>query len=178
MNPSPLEGRLTPLQNVVINLVAFNGLWLLLVSQRSPVATGVALAWIALHFALFARQGEPRRVASVMLVGVIIDGLLTRYGVFAFTPEVPWLPAWLVLLWAAFGTTLEHSMAWALKTAWVAGLLGAVAGPFSYLVGYRLGAVELPMGVFVSALILAAIWGGLLFTASTLYSRFQWLPKR
>lgn len=172
-----ISDRLSPLQQLIINIAAFNGLWLLLVTQRSPIATGIALAWIALHFALFARPGEPRRVASVMLAGVIIDGALTKAGVYVFSPVVPWLPAWLFMLWAAFATTLEHSLSWSLKVPAIAAVLGAVAGPFSYFMGAQLGAVALPMGLWLTLPIIGCVWGGLMFTLADLYRRFNWLPR-
>ena len=40
--------------------------------------------------------------------------------------------------------------------------LGAVGGPFAYLVGARLGGVWLPLGVWTSGALLALIWALLL----------------
>ena len=41
-------------------------------------------------------------------------------------------------------------------------MIGAIAGTLSYLAGARLGAVDLPNGQGITALVLAAYWAALL----------------
>ncbi|QGG80319.1 DUF2878 family protein [Litorivicinus lipolyticus] len=157
------------------NLVGFNLLWLLLITQRSPWADGVGLAWIGAHFVWFAHPGEPRRVALVMLTGVVIDGLLRRAGVFQFSENAPWLPAWLMLMWGCYATTLEHSLRWLVRQTRLAIVLGCVAGPLSYAAGMRLGAVEFPMGLWTTLVLLSVIWATLMGSLSWLYRRNGWV---
>jgi hypothetical protein len=45
-------------------------------------------------------------------------------------------------LWALLGTTLNVSMGWLKRRALLAALMGAVAGPLSYVAGVRLGAAH------------------------------------
>lgn len=159
----------------VINLIGFNLMWLVLITQRAPWADGLALAWIGVHFTFFANTGETRRVALVMLGGVLLDGILRRMGVFAFNEAAPWLPAWLMLLWGCFATTLEHSLAWLLRKASLAAVLGGIAGGASYAAGQRLGAVEFPLGMWATLAILVPVWATLMFGLSTLYRRQGWV---
>lgn len=160
------------------NLLGFNIVWALLVIVRDPWTQAVALLFIAVHFLVIAGNGEARRVALIMLAGTIIDGLLTRQGWFIFDPAVPWIPAWLILLWACFACTLEHSLRWSLKKWPVAAALGAIAGPFSYFAGQRFGAVEFGQPLFITLGLLAAIWALILGGLSVLYHRQGWLAGR
>ena len=75
-------------------------------------------------------------------LGVSIDSLLTVLGVFQFGPTLFFIPLWLVLLWAAFTTTLFLSLEIVGRSKWIAAICGALAFPFNYAVGERLGAVS------------------------------------
>lgn len=160
------------------NLIGFNACWALLVIVREPWTQAVALAFIAAHFLFVAQGDEKRRVALVMLAGVIIDGILTQQGWFVFTPAVPWIPAWLMLLWACFACTLEHSIKWSLNRWPVAVVLGAVAGPFSYWAGQRFGAVEFGQPLMMTLAVLAIIWATLMGAVAHLYRHLGVLAHR
>lgn len=139
-------------------LVGFYGFWLLAVIGQNSLAWLLGLLIVA-HFVFTPSRGADLRVLSLALIGIGIDGLLTGGGVFAFSQ---W-PVWLGLLWLGFVLTLGHSLRWlAARPLWQQVLLGVVAGPSSYLGGWRLGAVALPLGPWVSMLILSAMWGLLL----------------
>ena len=51
-----------------------------------------------------------RQFLMLFGLGVSIDSLLTVLGVFQFGPTLFFIPLWLVLLWAAFTTTLFLSL--------------------------------------------------------------------
>ena len=162
----------------LVNLLGFNLVWALLVIVRDPWTQAVALGFIALHFLWLAGPQESRRVATLMLIGAIIDGILTRQGWFIFTPAVPWIPAWLILLWACFACTLQHSLKWSLAKWPVAAALGAIAGPFSYFAGQRFGAVEFGQPLVPTLALLAVIWGLIMTGVSVIYNRQGWLTDR
>jgi len=162
----------------LFNLLGFNLVWALLIIVREPWTQGVALAFIAAHFLFFARSDEKRRVALVMLVGVVLDGILTLQGWFIFTPAVPWIPAWLMLLWGCFACTLEHSIRWSLRKWPLAVVVGALAGPFSYWAGQRFGAVEFGQPLLATLTVLAVIWGTLFAALAHLYQRLGVLADR
>ncbi|HSR69609.1 MAG TPA: DUF2878 domain-containing protein [Acidobacteriota bacterium] len=105
------------------------------------------------------RKRELRLLASVSLLGLVLDSLLALSGVFTFLDRQfpPWLSRpWMVALWANFALTLRASMQWLQERYVLGGLLGMVSGPLAYWAGARLGAVELH-GVY-SLLMLAAAW--------------------
>jgi hypothetical protein len=78
------------------------------------------------------------------VLGWLADSGLALAGLIAF-PESTRLggpsPLWMVALWAAFASTLRHSLGW-LRGRWSLGVaLGAIGGPLAYLGGEALGAI-------------------------------------
>lgn len=151
---------MTAPRSLLLNALLFQVGWFACVFGASrPWLLAVALACLAAHFAWVARwRSEGRLVASVALFGCALDSFLLNLGVFDFGGDSRLLPAWLALLWALFATTLNHSLAWSARRWWLGSLLGAVAGPLSYLAGARLAGVGLPLGLWPTLLLLAAIW--------------------
>lgn len=142
----------------ISNAVAFNLCWFGLVLQGN-LAVPFALAWIVVHVALQkdARQ-ELRFIAVAGLIGVLTDTLLMKSGVLVFGDSVSWLPLWMIALWISFTTTLNHSLAILLRSRALR-LLAAVAGaPSSYLLGSRLGNVELGLSHLATYAVLAVTW--------------------
>ena len=139
-------------------LVGFYGFWLLAVMGQNSLAWLLSLLILA-HFVFTPSRTADVQVLSLALIGVAVDGLLTWGGVFAFSQ---W-PIWLLLLWVGFVLTLGHSLRWlAARPVWQQALLGAISGPSSYLSGWRLGAVELPFGPWLTIALLVPVWALLL----------------
>lgn len=152
-----------------VQLLGFYGFWLLAVIGQNSWAWGLGLLLLG-HFMLTPSRVMDMRILSLALLGLAVDGLLTVSGVFAFH----YWPWWLVLLWCGFVVTLGHSLRW-LKRLPIAlqALLGAVAGPSSYITGWRLAAVDLPLGIWPSVAILAPVWACLLVTLVWLESKIR-----
>ena len=141
------------------NLVAFNLIWLGCVIGReqywwafAPVVFG--------YLALLVQRRIFRAGKFLMLfgLGVGIDSLLTVLGVFQFGPTIFFIPPWLVLLWAAFTTTLFLSLEIVGRSKWIAAICGALAFPFNYAVGESLGAVSFGMTYNLTLAALSTIW--------------------
>ena len=116
---------------------------------------------IGLHFALVASpRQEAAELAPVVALGVVVDSLLSAFGVFDFGAQL--VPIWLCLLWVAFATTLTRAFAFLGKRYWLAALVGGVAVPFNYGAGAGFGAVSLPLDATTTALVLIAVWAVLL----------------
>lgn len=145
------------------NLVAFNLMWLGCVLGRADWLWLVAPGVLA-YCALLILTGTVRawQIAVPAAIGIAIDAALTGAGLFHF-PETPLLlPLWLLVLWLAFATTLTQSLAVVGRHKWVAAACGAVAFPFNYGVGERLGAVSFHDTWLVTVIALACIWALLL----------------
>ncbi|MEO4047529.1 DUF2878 domain-containing protein [Pseudomonas sp. CAU 1711] len=149
---------------LILNALLFQIGWFACVfGARHPWLLVLALACLVGHFAWVAPwRVEGRLVASVMLFGSALDSFLLNLGVFDFGGSGRLLPAWLALLWALFATTLNHCLAWTARPWWLGSLLGAVAGPLSYLGGAKLAGVGLPLGLWPTMLMLALIWAGVM----------------
>ena len=141
------------------NVVAFNLTWLGCVLWResywwtfAPVVAGYLT--LLVRFRVF----RVRKFLMLFGLGVGIDSLLSVLGVFQFGPSLFFIPLWLVLLWAAFTTTLFLSLEIVGRSKWVAAICGALAFPFNYAVGERLGAVCFGTSNTLTLTALSAIW--------------------
>ncbi|MBM7454343.1 hypothetical protein HNR62_000167 [Oceanisphaera litoralis] len=139
-------------------LLAFEGFWLLAVAGQNSWSLLTVLL-LGLHFVFTPSRRADIRVLWLALLGMLVDLLLTLMGVFVFEQ---W-PLWLGLLWVGFVLTLGHSLHWMRQfSCWLLMITGALAGASSYLAGWKLGAVSLPLGFWTSAVILALLWSALL----------------
>ena len=107
-------------------------------------------------------------IISAMLLGLVFDFLPLRFGWISFESTPLWPnqipPPWMICLWGMFGTTLNVSLNWLKTRSIFAMLLGALAGPLSYLGGSGLGALE--MVDFSAAMIYLSIGWAVAFPAS------------
>ncbi len=148
----------------LLNAVLFQVGWFsCLFGATQPWLLLIPVALLLVHFYWTTSwREEGRLVASVMLFGAALDSFLLTLGVFEFPGQERIIPLWLALLWALFGTTLNHSLAWTAQPWWRASLLGACAGPLSYYAGSQIADAGLPLGLMQTSLLLALIWAVLL----------------
>ena len=148
------------MNKTLVNAVLFQAGWLACVfAAKQPWLLAVPIAALLVHFLWTSSwAAEGRLVASVMLLGSVLDSFLLNIGVLDFGSNSLLLPAWLALLWALMGTTLNHSLAWSARHWWLASLLGGVGGSLSSLAGSRIADVSVPSGQTPTLILLAAIW--------------------
>ena len=149
-----------------INFVAFQLCWAACVLGAAGgfpmVGVAVVASWVAVHLVMLPQpgRGEPGLLACAAALGTAGDSALVMGGWMSF-PAHAQLGApttlWMVALWVAFATTLNHSLAWMRDRLTLAAVGGAVAGPLAYWAGTRLGAVDLPRGE-ASIVAVAALW--------------------
>jgi hypothetical protein len=152
-----------------VQFLAFQALWFAAVlggNQWLPLC----LLILVVHFALSPSRLGDLRVLPIALIGILLDSLLTLSGVFQFTST----PYWLAMLWVGFVLTLGHSLAWLRHIPRILLLpIGALAGTASYLAGWKLDAVALPLGAGASSLTLALSWALVLPILVMLDSRIR-----
>jgi len=104
---------------------------------------------------------EALQAAQRALLGFVVDTLFLRGGVFTLGGAET-SPAWLVVLWpnTAAATAPGGSLAALARRPLLAALLGAIAAPFSYDAGARLGALALGPGRALA--IIAIVWTAVL----------------
>jgi hypothetical protein len=128
------------------------------------VGPPLVLAGLAVHLG-FTPSGERATeglvLASAALLGFVVDTLFLRGGVFTLGGAET-SPAWLVVLWpnTAAATAPGGSLAALARRPLLAALLGAIAAPFSYDAGARLGALALGPGRALA--IIAIVWTAVL----------------
>jgi hypothetical protein len=137
---------------VLINFVAFQIGWFACVlggAQGLPwLGTAVALAIVGWHVGRASRpRTELALVVTAAAIGAVWDSALVALGFLQY-PHGTLLegtaPHWIVALWMLFATTLNVSLRWLQEHMALASLCGALAGPFAYIAGQRLGGVVIP----------------------------------
>ena len=151
----------------VANAVAFQACWLAFVAGAGAGISWPGFALLTLFAAVQVRWGgQARADVELALVcgafGFAIESALVQSGAFHHVPpfEGVLAPAWIVGLWAAFGLTLNHSLAFLASRPLAAVFLGLVGGPIAYgVAASRFGAIAFD-GTPVFALALVGLaWG-------------------
>lgn len=133
------------------------GWWGCVLGAQRPVLLGAVAVGLLLHLGLCRQtREEGLAILGAGLAGCLLDAILGWLGLFDFQGE--FLPGWLALLWLVFASGLRHSLAWTARPAWRGACVGALGGPLAYCAGAPLAGVGLPLGVGVSALVLALLW--------------------
>ena len=162
------------------NIAAYQIAWFACVlgAANDLAWAGAALAIVvtALHLALATNVGaELKLIAAAAAVGLLVDSALARTGEIAWIAGIwaeGWAPYWMLALWIAFATTLNHSLRWVMSRRSVAVVLGAVGGPLAYLAGTKLGALEMPSPETALPLI-ALAWAVAMGVLSIVVTRVQ-----
>mgnify|MGYP001163520115 FL=1 len=146
------------------NIIAFNLTWLACVVGRDDYLWLAAPAVFVYVILLVRHQViELKRLLPLIAIGISIDVLLTALGIFQFEASLfgaggLLIPAWLMVLWVAFSTTLFLSLRMIGRYKILAALCGALVIPFNYAVGERLGAVSFGDAYPLALLSMSAIW--------------------
>ena len=148
----------------LINFIQFQVVWFLCIfgaaHQFELIAVLISAGIIA--WALLTSEHRTHDYGMILVgsvLGIVIDSALISFNLITFTSSY-WTsvaPLWMTPIWIALVLTLQSSMGWLNGRYFVAGILGAISGPFAYWAGVRMGA-----GVFVdftAAIIsLSVIW--------------------
>lgn len=128
------------------------------------VGAGLALACAAIHLLLVRdRVREALLLAVVAILGLTVDSLQLRLGVFTYpggTPLAGIAPPFIVALWLQFATLLHFGLRWMAGRYLLAAVLGFIGGPLSFWAGERVGAIEFPSpGAYLA---LACVWAAVM----------------
>lgn len=132
-------------------LLRYQAAWLATVlgaaHGHATLGSVVGLLMIFLHL---KGASHPRRELSLilfsLLLGTVLETILVTRGLIVYEGTLPFskVPPWILILWAAFGATLNGFMCWFQSRLLLASLLGAVCGPLSWYAGQKLGALVVP----------------------------------
>lgn len=125
------------------------------------IAPAVVVVHLCIHLALVgSNQRELQLIACVAVLGVLVDQLLFRSGVFTVLGQAAWPPLWMTCLWPVLATTLMHAFRSLQQRPLLSSVLGAVSGAASYTAGTRLTDVAF-FSEFWGPLMLGALWAAL-----------------
>lgn len=153
--------------NKVGNAIASQLVWLIAVGGAArgfgwagPAAVG-AFAILQAHGNIALRR-DAWAVASCATIGFACDSAFAATGLVRYASPGAWphlAPMWIVALWASFGLTLHHSLAFLQSRLWLAAALGALFGPFSYYAAARAWqAIELAQPTAATLGVIALAW--------------------
>ena len=135
---------------ILLNFAAYQLGWFASVlgaAKQLPWMGPVALIVVLfIHLAQSSRpQLEIGLVIACGVIGVFFDSFLVAAGWVSY-PSGQFhellAPYWIVTLWMMFGTTLNVSLGWLKGRNLLAAVLGAIAGPLTYLAGQKLGGMQ------------------------------------
>ena len=148
----------------LINFIQFQAVWFLCIfgaaHQFELLAILISVGIIA--WALLTSEHRTHDYGMILIgaiLGIVIDSALISLNLITFTTSywVSVAPLWMTPIWIALVLTLQSSMSWLSGRYLLAGLLGAISGPFAYWAGVRMGAGI--FSEFVPAMIsLSVIW--------------------
>ncbi len=135
---------------MLLNFAAYQIGWF-----SSVIGAAKQLPWIgplALMVVLLIHIAQSRRpqmeiglVIACGIIGIFFDSFLVAAGWVSY-PSGQFhdmlAPYWIVTLWMMFGTTLNLSLGWLKGRIILAMILGALAGPLTYLAGQKLGGMQ------------------------------------
>jgi len=161
--------------NTFVNIAIYQVVWFVCI-RYGNIGGLISLPLLAIHLILSDKRKEDLKTMGLLLVaGMIIDGILTVAGFFAFDPPGYPIPPWLMVIWLGLATLVHHSLAWMKSRLLLCALLGALGGPLAYGSGVRMGAAvfnwELLPSLLVLAAIWAALWPGVMYLAGNADSR-------
>lgn len=163
-----------------LNLVVFQSAWfaaILGAAHRMPLwGTAAVAAAVCWHLSVSARPlQEFKLVVIVCLIGFASESLAAVQGYIVYPSGQPvayLAPYWMVALWGLLAIALNVTMRWLKTRLWLASMLGAVAGPMSFVSGVRLGGAQFVHAVPALAT-MACTWAVLMPTLVWLSNRFD-----
>jgi len=146
-----------------MNFLAYQLAWfaVILGAARGFAWAGAAVALLvaALHVARHRNGSELKLIGLAALIGALVDSTLAISRQVKFVQAWPedLAPYWMLSLWIAFATTLNHSLRWLMLRPVAAALAGALGGPLAYLAGAKLGALSI-VAPATTLLLIAMLW--------------------
>lgn len=145
-------------KKLIVNAIGFQLAWFICVQGHNLYAAFAAIALLSLYQLMFNTQSKTwKALIAFSLIGYLGDGIiammlnLNYLGSFnintnandsfneSFNKNINILaPLWLLSLWLAFATTLNHSMQWLFKTPYLTVFIALFFVPISYFAGIKL----------------------------------------
>ena len=164
----------------LINFLVFQSAWFAAVlgaAHELPLwGTAAVLAAFAWHLAVSARPAEEAKLfAIVCLIGFVVEtgnALLGHVSYPSGQPVANLAPYWMVALWGLLAIALNVTLRWVKRRYLLAAVLGALAGPASFVSGVKLGGAQF-IHTAPALVIMACVWALLMPALMGLSMRFD-----
>ena len=164
----------------IANFVVFQAAWFAAVLGAAhqmalwgTMAVVVAFAW---HLTVSARPAQEAKLFGlVCVIGFVVETGNALLGFVAYPsgqPVANLAPYWMVALWGLLAIALNVTMRWLKGRYWLAAVLGAVAGPASFVSGVKLGGAQF-IAMTPALLTMACSWAVLMPAVVWLSMRFD-----
>jgi hypothetical protein len=155
----------------LLNAVIFQFGWFSCILGGDLVAVVVMATILFTHSQFFMRSAREWLLFLVVaILGISLDSFWVYTGFLVFPGIETFIPVWLICLWLVFATSLCHCFQWLQKRLVLASLLGAFAGPASYLSGAAMADVIVSEPQSVTIPVMAIAWA-LLFPLLLIIAR-------
>lgn len=154
---------MTPTKSNLLNLVLFQVFWFVCV-MGGDVAAGIGLT---IYTFIYCRWiGNPREqwkgLLAISMCGLLVDIAISASGVIHFSNANGGV-IWLICLWIGFSTLFYHGLHWLSELPLpVVALIGAIAGPLTYLGGASLNDSPIAVGLMEFFIWYGVAWSMLL----------------
>lgn len=149
---------------MLMNALGFQVVWFICVQGNNLYAVIATVILLALHTTLYRDSLKiwPILIAFSLL-GFLGDSGIAWLLNITYTDHLQTLaPLWLMCLWAAFATTMHHSMKWLFKSPFIAFVTGLLLVPLSYIAGINLSGSSLAAPYWQFFMVEGLWWGVLL----------------
>lgn len=126
---------------------------------------GFISGWAAAMWQIFdlreRNRWEAGLIAAVVGVGIVVEMSFVSLGAISYVGMAPgqiFPPIWIIAMWLAFGTLPHGCLSWMQGRLWTQAILGAIVGPFNYIMSANLGAAVLPDPPLYSIIVISAGW--------------------
>jgi hypothetical protein len=138
-----ISSKLIANKKIIVNAIGFQLAWFICVQGNDLFAVLVVTALIILYQMMFNTRLKTWKVLIVfVLLGYLGDGVISIIFNLAYSSSLNdgndlnvLAPLWLLSLWLAFATTLNHSMRWLFKTPYLTVFVALFFVPISYFAG-------------------------------------------
>ena len=149
-------------------LAGFQAVWLVcaLGAAQGWSAPGVVAGCLFVAAQLSVHGAQRAVIATTFasgLLGLAMETLAMTAGLVGYSahwPHASLAPAWIVVLWLAFGSTIPtFATLLGARPLLAAAMLGALFGPLAYAAGAKLGALQIAQPAWIAYTMIACAWG-------------------
>lgn len=162
------------------NVVGYQLVWFASVigAARAYPWLGIVSAGIFVCLQGYASRNPKADMFALMLalaLGIVIDGGLMASGLLRYAAPQPaaLAPLWILAIWASFGLTINHSLAFIVDRPAIAAVLGAIGAPLAYLAAARgFGAIAFAETTWTGLVALGSAWALVMYLFGQFRRRF------